>query len=367
MTSVPSQTVAPEVETVPTADDLAGRLFASALGAIDLLSIHLGDRLGLYRAVAELDEPTAAEVAGRTGVHPRYVREWLEQQAVTGLLAAHGDGDQRRFVLPDAAREVLLDETSLNFLAPLARMFAASAAKLPELLQAYRTGGGVSWDDLGPDARESQADMNRPWYEQRLGAALAGVPELDAVLRRPGARIADLGCGGGWSSIALATAYPEAMVDGYDVDAPSIALATRNAAASGVGDRARFHRVDVSGSDVGAGYDAVFAFECVHDLAAPVEFLATARRAASPHGVTVVMDEAVAREFTAPGDELERMMYGFSLLVCLPDGMSQQPSAGTGTVMREGTLREYARAAGFADVEVLPIEDFAFFRFYRLV
>ncbi len=183
------------------------------------------------------------------------------------------------------------------------------------------------------------------------------------VLSRRGARIADLGCGGGWSSIALARAYPEATVDGYDVDGPSVALATTHAADAGLAERARFHHVDVSGSDVGEGYDAVFAFECVHDLSAPVEFLATARRATAADGVTVVMDEAVQPEFTAPGDDLERLMYGFSLLVCLPDGMSSQPSAATGTVMREGTLRGYAQAAGFADVEVLPVEDFGFFRF----
>ncbi len=372
MTTAPEQTATTAdggavPEPAPTADDLAGRLFEAALGSIDLLSVHLGDRLGLYRAVAALGEPTVGEVAGKAGVHERYAREWLEQQAVTGLLVALGAGDQRRFRLPEASREVLLDPTSLNYLAPLARMLAASAAKLPDLLEAYRTGGGVSWDDLGPDARESQADLNRPWFEHRLADALASAPGLDAVLSRPGARIADLGCGGGWSSVALARAYPGATVDGYDVDEPSVALATGNADSAGVGDRTTFRRVDVSGSDVGEGYDAVFAFECVHDLSAPVEFLATARRATAPDGITIVMDEAVAPEFTAPGDDLERMMYGFSLLICLPDGMSQQPSAGTGTVMREGTLREYARAAGFADVEVLPIEDFGFFRFYRLV
>jgi hypothetical protein len=286
---------------VSTAEDVAERIFAAGLGAIELLSVHIGDRLGLYRAVVELGEPTVAEVAARSGVHERYAREWLEQQAVIGLLTARGGDVARRFAMPDATREVLLDPTSLNYLGPLARMVAASAAKLPDLLTAYRTGAGVSWGDLGPDARESQADMNRPWFEQRLAGALAGV-----------------------------------------------------------------HQVDVSGTDVGEGYDAVFAFECVHDLSAPVEFLATARRATAADGVTVVMDEAVQPEFTAPGDDLERLMYGFSLLVCLPDGMSSQPSAATGTVMREGTLRGYAQAAGFADVEVLPVEDFGFFRFYRL-
>jgi len=115
-----------------------------------------------------------------------------------------------------------------------------------------------------------------------------------------------------------------------------------------------------------AEYEAVFAFECVHDMPRPVEVLTAVRRALVPGGSVIVMDEAVAESFTAPGDELNRLMYGFSLLVCLPDGMSDQPSAGTGTVMRPNTLRVYAQDAGFADVEVLPIEDFGFWRFYRL-
>lgn len=348
------------------ADDIAGRLFEAALGAVDLMAIYLGDRLGLYRALADRGPLRVDELAAATGVHERYVREWLEQQAVTALLDVDGKGDARRFALSDAVREVLLDTGSLNYLAPLPRMFAAAGLQMPALLDAYRSGGGVGWADFGPDMRESQADMNRPWFEQRLGAALAGVPEIDDALRRPGARIADLGCGGGWSSIALARAYPSSTVDGYDVDLPSVEMATRNAASAGLSDRVLFHQADVSGADVGDGYDAVFAFECVHDLAAPVEFLATARRATAPNGVTVVMDEAVQPEFTAPGDETERLMYGFSLLVCLPDGMSHQPSAGTGTVMRESTLRTYAEQAGFGSVAALPIEEFGFWRFYRL-
>jgi SAM-dependent methyltransferase len=113
-------------------------------------------------------------------------------------------------------------------------------------------------------------------------------------------------------------------------------------------------------------FDVAFAFECVHDMPRPVEVLAAARRALAPGGFMVVMDEAVAEEFAPPGDELERVMYGFSLFVCLPDGMSGADSVGTGTVMRPSTLRRYAEDAGFTGFEVLPIEDFGFWRFYRL-
>ncbi|MGI5283890.1 class I SAM-dependent methyltransferase [Nonomuraea polychroma] len=346
-----------------TADEFAERLFQASLGTIEVLSVHIGDRMGWYRALAAHGPAHPGELVTRAGGHERYAREWLEQQAAYGILEIAPDG---RFVLPKGAAEVLTHEASLAYLAPLARMLAGAAVQMPALLEAYRNGGGVGWAQFGADVRESQSDMNRPWFEHALPGALAGVPDLDAVLRRPGARIADVGCGGGWSSIALARAYPEALVEGVDIDAPSIELAGRNAAAFGLGERVSFRRGDAALLDEGR-YDAVFAFECVHDMPRPVDTLAAVRSAIVPGGAVVIMDEAVGESFTAPADDTERLMYGFSLLICLPDGMHDQPSAGTGTVMRPDTLRRYAREAGFGDIEVLPIEDFGFWRFYRLI
>jgi SAM-dependent methyltransferase len=344
----------------------AQRLLDAALGATDLLAVFLGDRLGWYVDLRDHGASTPQELASRTATSERYAREWLEQQAVTGLLAAEDDDGERRYRLPAAAAEVLTDQHSLSYVGPLARMLAASAMQLPALLEAYRTGGGLPWAQLGDHARESQADMNRPWYEQALAPALAGLDQLHPRLSRPGARIADVGCGAGWSTIALARAYPDAVVEGFDVDAPSVALARDNATASGLADRVRFTVVD--GAALPAdGLDAVFLFECLHDMPRPVDVLTTARRALADEGTVVVMDEAVAERFTAPGDELERLMYGFSLLVCLPDGMAHPPSAATGTVLRPEVLERYARNAGFARVDVLPVEDFGFWRFHELV
>lgn len=348
-----------------TAEEFADRLFRSALGTVEVLSIYLGDRLGWYRALAEGGPATAEDLTARAGGATRYAKEWLEQQASYGILTVTGDG---RFALPNAAAEVLTDTGSLNYLAPLARMFSAAAIQLPALLAAYRTGGGVGWAQFGTDMRESQADMNRPWFEHALSGALASAADLDSVLRRPGARIADIGTGAGWSAIALARAYPEAKVDGFDIDGPSIDLAKANAREAGLGDKIGFQVADAAGlASQPEPFDAAFAFECVHDMPHPVEVLAGIRAAVRPGAPVIVMDEAVRDFFEAPGDDTEKLMYGFSTLVCLPDGMAHEGSVGTGTLMRIDTLRGYARAAGFADVEVLPIEDFGFWRFYKLV
>lgn len=348
-----------------TADALAQRLVEAALGAVDVLSIYLGDRLGWYRSLQADGPATPEELAARTGTHPRYAREWLEQQAVTGLIEVRG-GVPGRFALPAAAADVLTDEASLTYLAPLARMLCAAAGQMPALLEAYRTGGGVGWAQYGADARESQAEMNRPWYERALPGALRSVPDLDALLREPGTRIADLGCGGGWSTIALARAYPEATVVGFDIDEASVRLASTNAQADpGLTPRIAFHGGDAARLPEST-FRGIFAFECVHDMPNPVEVLTAARRALVPGGRVVVMDEAVADSFDAPGDETERLMYGFSLLICLPDGMNHRPTAATGTVMRPETLRGYAFEAGFTGFEILPIENFGFWRFYQL-
>ncbi|WP_062292497.1 class I SAM-dependent methyltransferase [Demequina phytophila] len=346
------------------ADSWAEHVLGAAIGAMDTLAIHLGDRLGWYRALATGGPHTPESLAAATGTHARYAREWLEHQAVSGMVVASEIDCERSYSLPPGAAEALTDGTSLAYVAPLARMVAAAGVQMPALVDAYRSGGGVSWADLGDDARWAQADVNRPWFETMLAPALAAVPDLDVILSRPGARIADVACGAGWSALALARAYPTARVTGVDVDEPSILRARANAIEAGVADRVEFLHADAGALE--GSYDAAFVLEALHDMPRPVEVLDAIRRAVRPDGAVVVMDEAVAESPAEPGDMVERLMYGYSILVCLPDSMSAQPSVATGTVMRPGILRGYAEDAGFARVSVLPIEDFAFFRFYRL-
>jgi len=186
---------------------------------------------------------------------------------------------------------------------------------------------------------------------------MGGVPYM--------ARVADIGMGLGWSSIAIAQAYPKVRVDGFDLDEASVRAARANAEASGVADRVAFHVRDAGEADLASRYDFALAVECIHDMPNPVAVLRAMRRLVGEGGPVLIVDEKVADRFTAPGDDVERYMYGFSILHCLPVAMTEQPSAATGTVIREATMRRYAEEAGFQAVEVLPIEH-DFFRFYHL-
>jgi SAM-dependent methyltransferase len=363
-----STTTGTEKET--RRDQLVERLFGAALGTFDLFGVYLGRKLGLYQALAERSPRTSGDLAEATGTKERYIREWLEQQAVSGILDVENAGaepDARRYSLPPGHDEALLDADSLNFIAPMGPLVIGSLGQAPAVLEAFRSGGGVEWEDYGADAREGQSDTNRPQFLNLLGSEwIPAMPDVDARLRAdPPARVADVACGGGWSSIAIARAYPNAQVDGFDLDAPSIELARANAAEAGVAERVEFHVRDAADRKLAHRYDLVTVFEALHDMSRPVDALRAMRSLAGDDGAVLVVDERVSDSFTAPGDDIERLMYGWSILVCLPTGMASQPSAATGTVMRADTLRAYAEEAGFSRVEVLPVEH-DFFRLYRL-
>lgn len=354
--------------TAVTTDEFAERVFGSVLGALETWSIYVGDKFGIYEALAGNGPMTRSELAARTGMHRRYADEWLEHQVTSGILEVndpHLPVEDRIYSIGAAQAEVLAERDSLAFLAPFARLVVAGGIQLPSLIDAYRTGGGVSWEQFGTDMRTGQAEMNRPWFINELGTTWFPAVDWLHDMLDSGARVADVGCGEGWSSIAMAMSYPGVTVDGYDIDQPSMDAASRHAATLGVSDRVKFHSADAAEQAESGPYDLVTAFECIHDLSDPVAVLESMRAMSGDSGRVVVMDEAVGDRFGERTDEVERLMYGFSLFVCLPDGMSHQPSAGTGTVMRPSTLEKYAREAGFSGIEVLPIAN-DLWRFYEL-
>ncbi len=347
---------------VPDGDPgrLMERVFAASIEAQYLAGMHIGRELGLYAALRDRGPATPPRLAEATGCDARYVREWLEFQAVGDILAVavpSDDPDARVYALPAGHAEALLDHTSPNSAGPFGQFVVGEIMGLQRTIDAFRTGEGLSYDDF-PVCRLAQAEVNRPAFVHELGSTwIPALPEVHRALTGRGGRVADVACGAGWSTIETARAYPRASVDGYDLDGPSIDLARENLRGSGVEGRVRFIHGDAARAEAEEGYDLVTVFEAVHDMARPVEVLAAARRLLAPGGVVLVADEAVAHEFTAPGDDLERLMYGFSVLFCLPTGREGEGSVATGTAMRPSTLEGYARAAGFGTVETLPIEN----------
>jgi SAM-dependent methyltransferase len=361
-------TVAPPTEAA--IEQMVGRVFGSGVGAIELCNAYLGIHLGLYRALDQAPA-TAAELAVRTGCDPRYLREWLQAQAISGFATADGtDPATARFTLAEGVSLVFVDETSPAYLGGLADALAAAAAVLPTLVDAYRTGAGVPYAAYGRDAVTAQAALNRPSFVNSL--VTEWLPQLPDVLTRlqdtdRPARVADLGCGMGWAAIELAKAFPHIAVDGRDNDEASISSGRQHAAEAGVADRVTLEVVDISdgAADWSPQYDLVYFVECVHDFPRPVEALRNARSALRPGGTVLVVDERVDETFTAPGDEMQRFFAGASAVWCLPQGRVGADPEPIGALIRPDDMRALARRAGYSAVEIVPIEH-PCWRFYRL-
>jgi 2-polyprenyl-3-methyl-5-hydroxy-6-metoxy-1,4-benzoquinol methylase len=346
---------------------LTGRLFRDMVGALEMLSVYLGEQLGLYQALHADGPANSAELAARTGTTERYIREWLEHQAVSGLVEVDDPAAgplARRYHLPPGHVPVLADTDDVGYEAYNGAMIVRAARSMPEVVKAFRSGGAPP---SLPWAPEGRPEFNRAVFLNLLGKQwLPAIPDLDLRLRRePPARVADLACGTGWSSIAMAQAYPLISVDGFDLDTDAIAAAQRHAAEAGLADRVTFTAADASGPAVSGRYDLVTIIEGLHDMSRPVDALRVARGLLRDPGCVIVADEAVDEVFTAPASIEEQYHYGWSVVACLPAVMGDPDTAATGAVMRPATLRQYALEAGFQDLEILPVAT-DWLRFYRL-
>jgi 2-polyprenyl-3-methyl-5-hydroxy-6-metoxy-1,4-benzoquinol methylase len=359
------------IELVPEdaerVEEFAGTLFGACLATMELANIELGIRLGLYEALAGAGPVTAAELAGRAGIAPRYAREWLEQQAVAGVLEvddATKAPDIRRFELPNAHAHVLLDDDSEACMKPCAAVVPWVAKAIDIMVEEFRRGTGAAFGLF--DLHDLQAAFTRPVFANHLTQNwLPALAEVQAKLRAGGpVRIAEVGCGEGLAAITIARTYPNAEVDGYDLDSASVAAAQKAAADAGVGDRARFEVRDAADPTIEGDYDLVMAIEMLHDVPDPTGILRTMRSLAGSSGTVLVVDERTEDRFTVPTNEMERFFYTFSTLHCLAVSM-QNDGVGTGTVIRPDTVRAYATDAGFTTVETLDV-DHPQFVLYRL-
>ncbi len=359
-------------EDAAIAESLAERLIESLLPGLELLSIEFGRRLGLYEGLVHLGDATADELAAHARIDARMAREWLEQQTTAGFLAV-GDvsapPEARRFRLPDAHRPVFLDPDHPAFAIGTGTMFAGTASAFDDVIDAARTGHGVRYGAFGTGVRHGLEQLNRPGYVNDLEDWVAALPDVYERLR-DGGRILDLGAGTGWSSVALARAFPQSTVVTVDLDPASVAEAEALVEAQGLIDRVLVRRANATVPEdfhdiAGDGFDLVTVFEALHDMNEPAAALRVARGLLRPVGAVLIGDEKVADAFTPDGDFLDRLNYAFSVLHCLPATMAEGERTANGTVLRSSTVGDWAAQAGFASMTVLPIEH-PLWRFYRL-
>jgi 2-polyprenyl-3-methyl-5-hydroxy-6-metoxy-1,4-benzoquinol methylase len=348
-------------------EEFAGSLFMACLATMELANVELGVRLGLYQALAGAGPVTAGDLAASAGIADRYAQEWLEQQAVAGVLEVDDvakPAGERRFTLPNAHAHVLLEDDSEACMKSCASVVPWVGKAIDIMVEEFRDGTGAAFGLF--DLHDIQAAFTRPVFANHLVQTwLPALPEVQTKLASgERVRIAEVGCGEGLVAITIARAYPTAEIDGFDLDEASIAAAVEQAAAEGLGGRARFEVRDAADPAIVGDYDLVMAIEMLHDVPDPVGILRTMKRLAGPSGTVLVVDERAEEAFTVPASEMERFFYSFSTLHCLAVSM-QDGGVGTGTVIRPDTMRRYAADAGFSSVEVLDVEHPQFV-LYRL-
>lgn len=344
--------------TVADRDAIAAfslRVWGFKQGEVVSLLVHLGDRLGLYRALWGAGPVTSADLAGRTGLHERWLREWLRGNGAAGLL---GTSDGEVFELSEAGAAVLADEHgSLAFAAG-----AFEGGRTPDLVDglaaAFRTGVGLSYDQLGPSAAHQTERQLAPWA--RLALVPVIVPVLNGVAAKleAGAAVADVGCGGGVALMALAAAYPASTFTGSDPSRFAVERARVNVAEAGL---ANVEIVEARAEDLpaGAGYDLVLTFDCLHDMTRPDLALAAIRTAIADDGTLLVKDvRSSPRWEDNRRNPMLALLYGFSVQTCMSSALSEPGGAGLGTLGLNPEVAEaMCRAAGFTRFHTHDVED----------
>lgn len=348
-------------EIVGQSDETKSALFALQVwkykeGEVLSLMIHLGDRLGLYQAMAGQGPMSAAALSAATGMHERWLLEWLRSQAAASLIDT-SDGDE--FELSPEAADVLVEDTeSLFFAAGAFQGGVAPPEVIDRLADAFRTGIGLSYDDLGPSAAHTVERMLGPW--SRLALVPVVLPALDGVMARltGGARVADVGCGSGVALLTLADAFPNSHFEGYDPSEHAINRARSKLDEKGLANVA-LHRASAADLPTEPTYDLVLTLDCLHDMPHPAEALTAIRRSIRDDGTLLVKD---IRSGVTWAENLRNpllaLMYGTSVSTCMSSALSEPGGAGLGTLGLHRELAEQmCREAGFTRFTLHDFED----------
>ena len=313
--------------------------------ALNVALVVMGDKLGLYRALADAGPLSAGELAARTETAERYVLEWLNAQAAGGFV--HYNPVAERYELPPEQAVALTDEDSAAYLPGFFQIALGSVLGSPRITGAARSGAGVGWHEHGPDVHEGCERFFRPGYHAHL--VDEWLPALDGVVAKlqRGAAVADVGCGHGASTLLMAQAFPASAFAGYDYHDGSITTAQQRAAAAGAGDRIRFE-VAPAASFPGGGYDLVTMFDCLHDMGDPVGAARHVRQALAPDGTWMIVEPAAGDRVEDNLNPVGRAYYAFSTLLCTPASLSQDVGLALGAQAGEVRIRDIASAAGFS-------------------
>ncbi|MDH6114091.1 2-polyprenyl-3-methyl-5-hydroxy-6-metoxy-1,4-benzoquinol methylase [Kitasatospora sp. MAP12-15] len=319
------------------------RVVADGGAAAAGLCTSLGDRLGLYTAMAGSGSMSSMELAEKTGLHERYVREWLAAQ-VAGEYVMY-DPEKDAYLLPDEHAAVLADPSMPTYAAGFFTMMQALYGTEDVLMEAFRTGSGVGWEEHSNALFAGTAKFFRPGYSGSL------VPEWIPAMNgtegklRKGAEVADIGCGYGWSTLLMAEAYPASTFHGFDFHQPSVEAARRNAEQQGMADRVSFE-VASAQDFPGEGYDLITFFDCLHDMGDPGSALEHAREALAADGSCMIVEPNVSADVRENANPIGRAVVSASVAVCLPSALAQHGPQAMGNHAGEGAMRRIADEAG---------------------
>lgn len=322
--------------------EFMGRLVSDMGAAAMLANVILGDELGLYKAMADSQPVTPDNLASRTGCNPRLVKEWLSAHVASGYMEHH-DG---QFVLPEEQALALAIEDSPVYVAGGIMVVASMFHDKDKLVAAMRGDGALAWGDHHPCMFSGTERFFRPGYKSFLVGQW--LPALDGVVAKleAGAKVADIGCGHGASTIVMAKAFPASRFDGFDYHEPSIATATDRARAGGVSDRVNFTQgsaKDYPGKD----YDLVCYFDCLHDMGDPVGAARHAYQSLKPDGTVLLVEPYANDSLDQNINPVGRLFYAASTFICTPNSLSQEVGLGLGAQAGEVRLRGVFVEAGF--------------------
>jgi 2-polyprenyl-3-methyl-5-hydroxy-6-metoxy-1,4-benzoquinol methylase len=323
------------------------KVFGYMQGAVVSMLVYLGDALGLYKAMQDAGPLSSDDLAERTGLHERWVREWLRNQGAAGLVAYRGDG---RFELtPEQAAVMADEENSVLFSAGGFQSLSTMGTILEPLQESFRTGIGLPFDAQGESGNHAVARMFAPWFRHMLVPMI--LPALDGVVDKltSGAKVADVGCGAGIALITMAQAFPNSDFHGFELSRHALALAEKNKASAGV-QNVSFH--DVRGEQLpdNGSFDLVTTFDCIHDMTHPTQVIGAIRKAVKDDGTYLIADinAKPTYEENVEDNPMAAMMYGFSVVSCMSSALSEPEGEGLGTLgFHEGVARDKTSAAGF--------------------